>query len=107
METIRSSETSVLTGATRRHIPEDGILHLSVRSGYGGLRFGAACCVWYGFRYAGKQMYLTREEHWSRKHELYYILLVEAYTNRLDARPLPPTEKLMLHLSNKFSCTDI
>jgi hypothetical protein len=26
MEAIRSSETSVHTGTTRRHIPEDGIL---------------------------------------------------------------------------------
>jgi hypothetical protein len=28
MEAIRFSETSVLTRATRRHIPEDGILHV-------------------------------------------------------------------------------
>jgi hypothetical protein len=29
MEAPRSSETSFLTRATRRHIPKDGILHLS------------------------------------------------------------------------------
>jgi hypothetical protein len=27
IETIRSSKTSVLTRVTRRHIPEDGVLH--------------------------------------------------------------------------------
>jgi hypothetical protein len=27
MEAVRSSETLLLTTATRRHIPEDGILH--------------------------------------------------------------------------------
>jgi hypothetical protein len=27
MEAIRSSETSVLTAATRHHIPDDGTLH--------------------------------------------------------------------------------
>jgi hypothetical protein len=31
MEAIRSSETSVLTRATRRHIPEDVILHSHLR----------------------------------------------------------------------------
>jgi hypothetical protein len=28
MEATRFSETSVLTGSTRRHIPEEGILHI-------------------------------------------------------------------------------
>jgi hypothetical protein len=28
MEAIRSSETLILTRATRRHMPEDGILHV-------------------------------------------------------------------------------
>jgi hypothetical protein len=31
MVLIRSFETSVLTGATRRHIPEDDILHSDLR----------------------------------------------------------------------------
>jgi hypothetical protein len=31
METIRSFETSFLTGAKRRNIPEDGILHALIR----------------------------------------------------------------------------
>jgi hypothetical protein len=33
-EAIRSSETSVLTRATRRHIAEDGVLQASWRLGY-------------------------------------------------------------------------
>jgi hypothetical protein len=33
MEAIHSSETSVFTRCTRRHIPENGFLHFRVRSG--------------------------------------------------------------------------
>jgi hypothetical protein len=35
MEAIRSSETSVLTGTTRRHIPEDGILQATYQQNIG------------------------------------------------------------------------
>jgi hypothetical protein len=34
MEVIRSSETSALIGATRRNIPEDGILHSHCRENF-------------------------------------------------------------------------
>jgi hypothetical protein len=34
METVRSSETPVLTGATLRNIPEDGILHTHRRENF-------------------------------------------------------------------------
>jgi hypothetical protein len=34
MEAIRSSETPILTRATRRHIPEDGILHSHCRGNF-------------------------------------------------------------------------
>lgn len=47
---------------------------VSIRSDYGGLCFGAACNVLFGCCNVRKQMHLTREEQWSRKHELYYFL---------------------------------
>jgi hypothetical protein len=41
METLCSSETSVLTTATRRNIPEDGILHCSLFNWGGGSYFNS------------------------------------------------------------------
>jgi hypothetical protein len=43
LEAIRSSETSVLTEATQRHTPEDGILHSHRREN---LKFyNEECCL--------------------------------------------------------------
>jgi hypothetical protein len=43
MEAIISSETSVLTRTTRRHIPEDGIVHINVVMQPGGASRDTFC----------------------------------------------------------------
>jgi hypothetical protein len=47
MEAIRSSETTVLTRATGRHIPEDGILHGHHRESLKSNAFTALFSSWY------------------------------------------------------------
>jgi hypothetical protein len=51
MEALRSSETSVLTQATGRSIPEDGILHSHRREN---LKFYIVCIVFSSSKYEGR-----------------------------------------------------